>query len=354
VRLFRQPLVGLADLEPQEHHARPHSPADRRPDRRRRGAGRPHRASAAAAPPAVPVISPLAGTGQSGYSGDGGPATSATTSAVEDVVRDQRGTTWIADTYNNAVRTVDRRGVISTFVGPEAGLNLPFDLALDPRGRLYVADTYNHRIVRFDAPGATPVVLLDGLRFPSASTSRRTAGSWSPTPSPTACGPGARRVTDDDRGQQHPGGGPDRSHPYDVTASGDAVLIADTGRHRVVEARDGVLTRVAGTGLAGFSGDGGPADQAQLWSPSGIDARPNGSFAVADFRNHRVRLVDVRDDHDRRRQRHGRLVRRRRAGDGRVDQHPRRRVAEPGRTHPDDRGHLRHRVRSVQGQAPLS
>jgi sugar lactone lactonase YvrE len=90
----------------------------------------------------------------------------AAASAASDVARDQRGTTWIADTYNNALRNGDRRGVISTFVGPEAGLNLPFDLALDPRGRLYVADTYNHRIVRFDAPGATPVVLLDGLRFP--------------------------------------------------------------------------------------------------------------------------------------------------------------------------------------------
>jgi hypothetical protein len=139
-----------------------------------------------------------------------------------------------------------------------------------------------------------------------------------------------------------------------VTASGDAVLIADTGRHRVVEARDGVLTRVAGTGLAGFSGDGGPADQAQLWSPSGIDARPNGSFAVATSAITGSGWSTSADDHDRRRQRHGRLVRRRRAGDGRVDQHPRRRVAEPGRTHPDDRGHLRHRVRSVQGQAPLS
>lgn len=250
---------------------------------------------AAAAPPVAPVISALAGTGQSGYTGDGGLATSARTSAVEDVVRDRRGTTWIADTYNNAVRTVDRRGVITTVVGPEAGLNLPFDLALDPRGRLHVADTYNHRVVRFDAPGAAPVVLLDGLRFPFgidvtpdgrvlvADTFANRVVALERDGSLTTIADGSTPVE-----------GVAVRIPYDVTASGDAVLIADTGRHRVVEARDGALTRVAGTGVSGFSGDGGPADAAQLWSPSGIDARPNGSFAVADFRNNRVRLVDVR------------------------------------------------------------
>jgi len=251
---------------------------------------------AGAAPPA-PLISALAGTGQSGYSGDGGLATSARTSAVEDVVRDRRGTTWIADTYNNAVRTVDSRGVITTFVGPEAGLNLPFDLALDPRGRLYVADTYNNRIVRFDAPGAAPVVLLDGLRFPfgvDVTPDGRVLVADTFANRVVALELDGSLTTIAD--SSTPVEGVAVRIPYDVTASGDAVLIADTGRHRVVQARDGVLTRVAGTGVAGFSGDAGPADAAQLWSPSGIDARPNGSFAVADFRNNRVRLVDVRGE----------------------------------------------------------
>lgn len=253
-------------------------------------------APAAAAPPAAPVISALAGTGESGYSGDGGPATSARTSAVEDVVLDRRGTTWIADTYNNAIRTVDRRGVITTFVGPEAGLNLPFDLALDPRGRLYVADTYNGRIVRFDAPGAAPVVLLDGLRFPfgvDVTPDGRVLVADTFANRVVALERDGSLTTIADAGT--PVDGLAVRIPYDVTASGDAVLIADTGRHRVLEARDGVLTRVAGTGVAGFSGDDGPADAAQLWSPSGIDARPNGTFVVADFRNNRVRLVDVRN-----------------------------------------------------------
>jgi len=252
---------------------------------------------AGAAPSTAPVISALAGTGQSGYSGDGGLATLARTSAIEDVVRDRRGTTWIADTYNNAVRTVDSRGVISTFVGPEAGLNFPFDLALDPRGRLYVADTYNNRIVRFDAPGAAPVVLLDGLRFPfgvDVTPDGRVLVADTFANRVVALERDGSLTTIADRST--PVEGVAIRIPYDVTSSGDAVLIADTGRHRVVHARDGVLTRVAGTGVAGFSGDAGPADAAQLRSPSGIDARPNGSFAVADFRNNRVRLVDVRGE----------------------------------------------------------
>ena len=56
---------------------------------------------------------------------------------------------------------------------------------------------------------------------------------------------------------------------------------------------DGVITTVAGTGTAGFSGDGGPATQAQLYDPYGIEVDPAGNLYIADTKNNRIRKVDV-------------------------------------------------------------
>ncbi len=76
-----------------------------------------------------------------------------------------------------------------------------------------------------------------------------------------------------------------------VDAKGN-VYIADTNNHRIrkVDA-DGVITTVAGTGAAGFSGDGGPGTQAQLNRPMGIAIDEAGSLFIADTDNHRVRKV---------------------------------------------------------------
>jgi sugar lactone lactonase YvrE len=75
--------------------------------------------------------------------------------------------------------------------------------------------------------------------------------------------------------------------------SAGAVYIADAGAHRVrkVDA-SGVVTTVAGTGTAGFSGDAGPATSAMLSSPSGVAVDGAGNLYIADLQNMRVRRVD--------------------------------------------------------------
>src|SRR5207244_7924167 len=84
------------------------------------------------------------------------------------------------------------------------------------------------------------------------------------------------------------------SWPTDVVVSptGD-LYIADFGNHRVRKVTGGVITTVAGTGVAGYSGDGGAATLAKLVSPVGLDLDASANLYVADYGNSTVRKVNV-------------------------------------------------------------
>ena len=88
------------------------------------------------------------------------------------------------------------------------------------------------------------------------------------------------------------------SSPYGVAADGAGNLyIADTGSHRIRKVNSaGVITTVAGDGAQGYGGDGGPAVDAQLYNPTGVALDGAGNLYIADFRNHRIRKVDAAGD----------------------------------------------------------
>lgn len=106
------------------------------------------------------IITTVAGTGTPGYSGDDGPAAQAKLSSPTDVAVADDGTLYIADRSNSCIRKVTSDGTISTVAGQcgvpgfsgdgelatEAGLRLPYGVALDGQGGLYIADTLNHCI----------------------------------------------------------------------------------------------------------------------------------------------------------------------------------------------------------------
>ena len=71
------------------------------------------------------------------------------------------------------------------------------------------------------------------------------------------------------------------------------IYISDAGNHRVRKISGGVITTFAGTGVAGFSGDGGPAASAQLNSPYGLALDGVGNLYIADLGNARVRRVAI-------------------------------------------------------------
>jgi sugar lactone lactonase YvrE len=117
-----------------------------------------------------------------------------------------------------------------------------------------------------------------------------TTGTQPPTPTIiTVAGTGSAGFSGD--------GGPATSArlqtPEGVTVNSSGTLyIADYGNHRVRQVtRDGVIATVAGTGSAGYGGDGGPATAAQLHFPYGVAVDSAGTLYIAEFGNHRVRQV---------------------------------------------------------------
>ena len=184
-----------------------------------------------------------------------------------------------------------------------AALNAPSDVAGLAGGGAVVADTANNRVVRIDAAGAltTLAAELNGPRGVSpipaggylvadtgANVVRRIAAVGSVT---VVAGTGGTGGFGGDGG---PATRAALNGPQGVAALADgSFLIADTANHRIRRVSDGVITTVAGTGAAGFGGDGGAATSAQLNAPARVVALPGGGFLIADTANNRIRRVDT-------------------------------------------------------------
>jgi outer membrane protein assembly factor BamB len=222
------------------------------------------------------VITRAAGNGTPGYSGDGGPAISAQLNWPMDVAAVPGGGFLIADNFNHVVRVVSPAGVISTAAGngtagysgdggpaTSAQLYGPTSVSAFPGGGFLIADWANH-VVRVVSP----------------------AGVIS-----TAAGNGTAGYSGD--------GGPATSAqlnaPIGVSAlPGGGYLIADTGNNAVrMVSPAGVISTVAGDGTAGNSGDGGPATSARLNQPGGVAAVAGGGFLISDSQNNVVRMVSA-------------------------------------------------------------
>ena len=221
------------------------------------------------------TISTVAGTGVAGFSGDGDAASAAQLDDPWGVALDGAGNLYIADTDNLRIRKVDSTGTISTVAGTgargssgdggpatAAQLRSPSKVALDGAGNLYIADTNNQRIRKVDSTGTIS----------------------------TVAGTGAAGFSGD--------GGPattaQLSFPWDMAVDGAGNLyIADTNNQRIRKVDStGTISTVAGTGAAGFSGDGGPATAAQLHGPSKVALDGAGNLYIADWLNNRIRKVD--------------------------------------------------------------
>lgn len=228
---------------------------------------------AGVAAPAAPRIVAFAGTGVAGWSGDGGPAVQADLGGPVGMVA-QGGTVVVADEATHTVRRIGTDGTITTVAGTgvagwsgdggratAAQLAAPRDVAARPNGELFVADTGNH-VVR----------AIDG------GTIRTVAGTG----------------TAGFAGDEGPGTSAQLSSPSGVAVRPNGhLVIADTGNHRVREvALDGTITTIAGGDRPGDEGDGGPAAEALLDSPTGVAVFPNGTILVADTGNHRIRQID--------------------------------------------------------------
>ena len=228
---------------------------------------------------ATGTISNIAGTGEWGYGGDGGPAIEAQLSEPHGVAVDAVGNVYVTSYWNHRVRKVDAvTGTISTIAGTgewgyrgdggpatQAELRYPSGLTVDGAGNLYIADEGNHRVRRVDA--------VTGTISTIAGT-----GEWG------YGGDGGPAIEAQLR------------YPSGVTVDGaGSFYVADSGNHRIrkVSAVTGTINTIAGTGEWGYRGDGGPAIEARLGYPQAVAVDHVGNLYIADFHNNRIRKVDA-------------------------------------------------------------
>ena len=284
---------------------------------------------------ATGIITTAAGTGGPGFSGDGGPATSVQLSTPTGVAIDAAGNLFIADADDHRIRQVAPGGIISTvagtgtagFLGDDglattARLQTPTGVAVDAAGNLFIADADNNRVRRvavdtgiITTVAGTGTAGFSGDDGPATSAQLRTPTGIAVDAAGNlfiadAANNRIRRVAADTgiittftgtgvagfSGDEGDATAAELSFPYYVAL--DAVgnlVIADQGNFRVrrVASDTGIITTVAGTGHAGFSGDAGPATNAQLSVPYGVALDAAGNLFIADQGNFRVRQVAV-------------------------------------------------------------
>ena len=308
-------------------------------------------------PTAGGLITTVAGSGEEGYSGDGGLAIKAKVDCSGLAVGPD-GSLYIADASHQRVRKVDRKGIITTVAGDgwselgasyrgrfrgdggpatKASLDRPCDVAVDSQGNLYIADSRNQRIRKVDRKGIITTVAGDGwsrevMHWPMGGPpgypvrEGRFAGDGGPAtkaslhnPTELELGPdGSLYILDD---------GSHRVRKVDsrgivTTVAGiggrgmavgpdGSVYTSDTYAHRVHRVSpSGMMTVAAGDGWTAkaehrnwfaavayrprgrFRGDGGPAVKASLNWPEGLAVAPDGSLFIADTGNGRIRMVN--------------------------------------------------------------
>jgi DNA-binding beta-propeller fold protein YncE len=224
----------------------------------------------------------VAGTaGRAGYAGDGGVATSALLNEPYEVRFDRRGDLYFVEMKNHVVRRVDcKTGMISTVagIGGEAGFSgdggparearfrQPHSIAFDRDGALLVCDIGNHRLRRVDLKSGT-ITTLAGSGGREAITEGAPFDVSTPLNGPRA---------------------------IDLDAKGNLFLVLREGNQVYrVDRRTRKLELLAGTGIKGWTGDGGDARRADLNGPKGVAWSREGAIYLADTESHTIRRVDL-------------------------------------------------------------
>jgi len=219
------------------------------------------------------------GNGSFGYAGNNGLATAAELYNPYDVAIDQSGNIYIADTQNHAIRKITAStGIITTIAGKgpgnkgyagdngmaiDAHLDTPQGVALDAAGNLYIVDAGNHAVrkVNMDTGVITTIAGTGDYGYAGDGGPATSARLYAPT-----------KVA--------------------VDIAGD-IYIADQGNHviRKINVVSGIINTLAGSGTPGYSGDGGPAVAAKLFSPQGVAVDGDGNVFITESGNSVIRAV---------------------------------------------------------------
>ncbi len=243
-------------------------------------------------PRATPaVLVTVAGIGTDGFSGDGGPAVAAQISTPTSIVFDREGALIFADSYRESasgppsgtvgnrtrVRRIDLAGVVRTIVGelsPPRTFNLArvgLELYIPPEGRIAMGPDFSIYVASGIAgsPGQDWIGRVDvSGRF-----------TWLAGGARCCTAPNLRTAL---------------VGPTGLAVGTDGVIyVSNTGTSEILAVPpQGDVGKVAGTGERGAAGDGGPATSATFYAPPTIRLGPDGSLFIVDMNNHRVRAID--------------------------------------------------------------
>jgi len=224
------------------------------------------------------IIVTIAGTGIGGYSGDGGPATNAELNHPYHLWLDNFENLYIAEAYNHVIRKiVFSTGIVTTVAGngspgysgdggiaTNAQLAVPQGVCTDAFGNIYVSDGINHRIRKVNiTTGIITTIAGNGLVGNS--------GDNGPATSARLNGPIGLSI--DNEGN---------------------LFLCDVENHNVRKVNSaGIISTIAGNGTAGYSGDGGPATNAQLHNPNKATVDNYGDIIISDPVNNAIRKVNA-------------------------------------------------------------
>ena len=228
---------------------------------------------------ATGIITTIAGTGIGATTGDGGPATAAAVNWPNDIYVHSSGDVYITESSGKVIRRISAAtGNISTIAGTganaytgdggpatAAALEVPTSVTGDAVGNIYFTEYGSSTVRKISAAtGIITTVAGTGVTGTSADG-----------------GPAVSTKLN----------GPDGLY---IASNGD-IYIADAASHRIrkVSAATGIISTVAGNGTNGYSGDGGPATDAQLFNPSDVSIDAGGNMYIADVSNHVIRKVSA-------------------------------------------------------------
>lgn len=234
------------------------------------------------------IITTVVGTGEAGYSGDNGPATEAKIgSFVDNIALDYEGNLYFGDNFisdycgHSVIRKVDTNGIITTIVGNgtcgRSEDNIPANSAsllgaesitFDLLGNMYFIENVDHRIRKVDTSGVITTVVADLEIRPNVPGGQGYYGDN---------GPAVAALI---------------NYPGDIAIGKEGALyIVDNGVVRKVD-NNGIITTIAGIqGASGYSGDNGPAADAQLSSPNSVAIDEDGEIYIVDKGNRVIRKM---------------------------------------------------------------
>lgn len=281
------------------------------------------------------TISRIAGKGGvAGFKGEKKPAKKARLDSPTDVAVAPDGDLLIADSKNHRVRRINMQnkkrkirtvagngveGFTGNNVPALSPLGEPTGLGFHPDGRLLIAEASNHR-VRALLGDTLTLFAGDGTTTFGGDGKKAKKATFSSIHGITVDNQGNLLIADNGANQRIRRVNAGNSRVTTIAGSGNSVFsgdggpatqagmtvsdlvvdgagniyFSDTSNHRVRRVSPtGTITTVAGTGSPGFSGDGGPATQAQLFMPTGLARDAAGNLYIADFNNSRIRRVDA-------------------------------------------------------------